>query len=90
MIPWQLNLFQHFSETNDFSRLLISQDKDEVCLTFGTYDADYLNYLRDPKAKNKGFLKMKACGPWDVSNHFEMETLAQVLVALTLPANAIA
>ena len=56
---------------------LISQDRNEVYLTFATFGADYVDYIRggtfDPE---KAFLSMHEAGPYDTDHVEQMRNLA--------------
>lgn len=81
--------------------MLISQDRNEVYITFGRSEGgeggdggdrsnrSYLRYLRNGEL-NGSYLKMQTYGPWDIRYRENMESLAKVLVAIILAAKRVA
>lgn len=73
---------------NENSRLLISQDDDQVWLTFAEYDKEYEDYIRNippmrrKKSKKRSFLTMCEHGPWDIDNPEMMRQLGSLILAL--------
>jgi hypothetical protein len=68
------------------SRLLVSQDRHEIYLTFASCDATYINYLKDKKAQPGGYLTMKTYGPWVIDDARSMKHFATIVVAITMLA----
>ncbi|KAI0435027.1 hypothetical protein F5Y09DRAFT_158661 [Xylaria sp. FL1042] len=73
-------------------RLLISQDRDEIYLTFAEFDADYVDYVchkpidpHEPR-RPRSFLTMTEYGPFDVGNRKAMKKLGELVLGLALGA----
>jgi hypothetical protein len=66
--------------------LVVSQDRDEIFLTFASFHADYLRYLtdRDGPTTDNSFLVMQSYGPFKTYNAGNMRLFAQIIVAITL------
>lgn len=63
-------------------RLLVSQDRDEIYLTWASYNDDYVKYLTDPTFDGSlgwPFLEMNEIGPFMTRNHRHMRRLAQYI-----------
>ncbi|KAL2814678.1 hypothetical protein BDW59DRAFT_177902 [Aspergillus cavernicola] len=74
-------------KVNDkFRRLLISQNRHEIYLIIAEYDAEYVDYITNPKRDKKcnSFIKMNEYGPWDISNRNQVESIASIILAVTL------
>lgn len=56
-------------------RLLISQDRDGIYLTFARYNQSYLAYLLRAGTPTQSFLWMECYGPWRISNADNMKQL---------------
>ncbi|KAK2811373.1 hypothetical protein FQN50_002251 [Emmonsiellopsis sp. PD_5] len=72
-------------------RILISQDRHEIYLTFAEYSADYVKYLNGTLGPNEspGFLMMYEFGPWDNTERVkDMKHLSSILLAIVLRARA--
>lgn len=71
-------------------RIHVSQDRQEIFLTFAEYDDDYLAYLNDktPRSTAPSFLTMHQYGPWDTENPSDMAKLGPILLAIALYADA--
>ena len=76
--------------TNEFRRLLISQDSHEIYITIGEYGEQYEEYLRTSKPtaqKNPtepSFLTMRQYGPWKTNVERQTKQVAMLLLACTL------
>lgn len=70
--------------SNQSSRPLFAQNRDEVFATLGSYGPEYLEYLetgmRDPAA----FLEMQSVGPWKTASAAQMYNLACLVVSILL------
>ncbi|KAF7114668.1 hypothetical protein CNMCM5793_009619 [Aspergillus hiratsukae] len=68
----------------NFSRLLISQDNDEVYLTLASDQAQYRDYLKDaaaaPSEAHETFLYMRSYGPWTID---EPQHLKHLMAAIS-------
>jgi hypothetical protein len=62
---------------------MVSEDRDEIFLTFGTLDRHYLRYLHDSDAP-KRFLELHTYGPFRIDNAVRMEQLAGIVLAYVL------
>ncbi|PYI32579.1 hypothetical protein BP00DRAFT_424761 [Aspergillus indologenus CBS 114.80] len=69
-----------------FRRLLISQNRLQIFLIVAEYDAEYVDYVTNPKRKEecKSFLRMHEFGPWDIVNSKEVGDIAAIILAVTL------
>ena len=67
-------------------RALVSQDHQEIYLTFAEYDEQYVEYIRDEHLttkKSHSFLTMNEFGPLYINNHQHMMRLGIYILALT-------
>jgi hypothetical protein len=71
-------------------RVLISQDRHEIYLTFAEYDSNYVKYLCKTLRKNEnpGFLTLHTFGPWETTRVSDMKKLGSILLAIALRAEA--
>ncbi|PWY86572.1 hypothetical protein BO94DRAFT_624752 [Aspergillus sclerotioniger CBS 115572] len=71
-------------------RVLVSQDRHEIFLTFADYGFDYVKYLNNTLGPDEkpGFLTMHQFGPWDTTRGGDMKQLGSILLALALRARA--
>ncbi|PWY87803.1 hypothetical protein BO94DRAFT_574909 [Aspergillus sclerotioniger CBS 115572] len=69
-------------------RILISQDRHEIYLTFAEYDANYIRYLNNTLGKDEkpGFLTLHVFGPWDTTRAGDVKQLGSILLAIALRA----
>ncbi|OOF90468.1 hypothetical protein ASPCADRAFT_179013 [Aspergillus carbonarius ITEM 5010] len=69
-------------------RILISQDRHEIYVTFAEYDATYIRYLNNTLGKDErsGFLTLHVFGPWDTTRARDMKELGNILLAVALRA----
>ncbi|KAI0970014.1 hypothetical protein F4678DRAFT_480727 [Xylaria arbuscula] len=67
-------------------RLLVSQDRHNIYLTFAVYNADYVDYICDRAIRDNAFLTMKEYGPFDISQRKAMEMLGELVLAYALQA----
>ncbi|KAI9925212.1 hypothetical protein MW887_006132 [Aspergillus wentii] len=103
MAGWILHDEEHSREVPLSSRLLVSQNRNEIFLTFASYSPEYVKYLmmkdhskgpgllkyfKQNRSKDPGFLTMQEYGPWDIYNHVHMRHLSKVLMAFNLEATA--
>lgn len=72
-----------FCLTTDDSRLMISQDQQEIYVTIARYDDDYVSYLRQEQA-NESFLEMTDYGPFSVKESLQMKVLSRLMLAFSL------
>lgn len=70
---------------------LLSQDHNEIYLTQASFSQKYVKYLQGNRATrcslnpNKDvFLHMQEYGPWFINSSTNMQSLAGLIVALTL------
>ncbi|KAI5927924.1 hypothetical protein F4810DRAFT_163852 [Camillea tinctor] len=63
-------------------RFLISQDKNELWLSKGTYDAAYVDYISG-RSINQSFLKMESIGPYYIEDYRDIKEICQIILALT-------
>ncbi|KIX04749.1 uncharacterized protein Z518_05619 [Rhinocladiella mackenziei CBS 650.93] len=77
----------------NFTRLLVSQDRHQIFLTFATFDKSYVAYVSgNLKAKvrqsngsdSNPFLKMNEFGPFDTKSESHMRCLGYYILAFTL------
>ncbi|KAI0810311.1 hypothetical protein GGR55DRAFT_646127 [Xylaria sp. FL0064] len=66
-------------------RLLISQDRDDIYLTFAEFDASYVDYIRH-RSNTTSFLTMNEYGPFSVGNKDSMKELGELVLVLALRA----
>ncbi|RHZ55926.1 uncharacterized protein CDV56_104155 [Aspergillus thermomutatus] len=62
---------------------MVSEDREEVFLTFGTLDRHYLRYLQNKDAPKK-FLELHTYGPFRIDSAGHMEQLASIVLAYVL------
>lgn len=69
--------------------LLISQDREEIYLTFAEYDDAYVDYIkqRSNPSEKLSLMSMREFGPWKIESREDMEHLSRFLLAFTLRAN---
>ncbi|KAB8200084.1 hypothetical protein BDV34DRAFT_230615 [Aspergillus parasiticus] len=69
-------------------RVLVSQDRHEIYLTFAEYSEDYVKYLNNTLGKDEspGFLTLHGFGPWDTDRVGDMKDLGRILLAIALRA----
>ncbi|KAG7291139.1 hypothetical protein NEMBOFW57_001150 [Staphylotrichum longicolle] len=70
-----------------FCRLLISQERHEVYLTFAVFDADCVDYIRGAVGatqlpSTQGFMQMHEYGPFSTTTRSHMQGLGELVVAL--------
>lgn len=72
------------------SRLLISQDRHEIYLSFAEYQEEYVKYLTNTQRRKAtpAFLTMHQYGPWDTQNAFHMRDIGKILLAIALRAKS--
>jgi hypothetical protein len=68
------------------SGLLISQDFDDISLSFYGYDNGYSQYLENGTQTPRSFLKVQTFGPYNVNDGLVMKRFAICFVAITLLA----
>ncbi|RFU24864.1 hypothetical protein B7463_g11473, partial [Scytalidium lignicola] len=69
---------------NPERRPIVSQDRDQIFVTFAGYDANYLRYLGgDPGPVS--FLTMHEFGSWDIRNPDHMNFFGALVVAIATP-----
>ncbi|KAJ9218094.1 hypothetical protein DTO166G4_485 [Paecilomyces variotii] len=69
--------------------VIISQDYNELYITFASYHQDYLDYLKKENAKvtENTYLSLQTYGPFVTEYRDDMERFATLIVAMTLAAN---
>lgn len=66
-------------------RLLISQDRHEIYLTFAEFDATYVDYISHRKTKTReAFLEMRPYGPFSIGDKTRMKVLGELVLAFAL------
>ncbi|KAB8257905.1 hypothetical protein BDV32DRAFT_151882 [Aspergillus pseudonomiae] len=70
------------------SRVLVSQDRHEIYLTFAEYGANYVKYLNNTLGQEESpdFLTLHEFGPWDTCKAGDMKDLGRILLAIALRA----
>lgn len=81
------------------SRLLVSQDRENIYLTFAEFNSSYVHYIREttpgpnvstPRGKKpstgSNFLKMNEYGPFNIGKDNHMDSLGHILLAFTIRA----
>ncbi|KAH9890297.1 hypothetical protein F4778DRAFT_753258 [Xylariomycetidae sp. FL2044] len=76
------------AENINDKRLLISQDRNEIYLTFAVYDADYVDYIRGRQYDKRSFLVMNEFGPFHTEVQSHMHVLAKIMLAFSLEKQA--
>ena len=78
--------FHILSDADTCRRLIISQDRHEIYLTYATYDAAYVDYVtgrvKDPSADT--LMVMNEFGPFVISKEKHMTSLAKYVLAFCL------
>jgi hypothetical protein len=64
-------------------RLLVSQDRHEIFITFATFDAKYVDYIRH-RGAGESFLEMQTYGPFDIGDKGPMRLLGEIMLAFAL------
>ncbi|GFF37427.1 hypothetical protein IFM58399_04889 [Aspergillus lentulus] len=88
LIECKLKLARTLCHRCNFKRLrrfifMVSEDRDEIFLTFGTLDRHYLRYLHNSDAP-KRFLELHTYGPFRIDSAVHMEQLAGIVLAYVL------
>lgn len=70
------------------NRVLVSQDRHEIYLTFAEYNANYVKYLNSTMGGNerREFLTLHAFGPWKITRVSDMQSLGSILLAIAMRA----
>jgi hypothetical protein len=68
------------------SALLISQDNGQIYLIFASYSSGYVKYLERKGPMKDQFMEMHQFGPWNITNHRQMEDLSKIILAFVLRA----
>lgn len=63
--------------------MLVSQDKDEIYVTFARYNDEWLKYLNGQPCTTS-LMTMHRYGPWSINDGEAMEAAAIILLATTL------
>ncbi|KAK2762227.1 hypothetical protein FQN54_001237 [Arachnomyces sp. PD_36] len=89
MVGWVANGAPKWSAEFKGRHLLISQDRDEIYLTFAQFDEAYRDYVmqKRPPTDPPSFMKMREYGPWKTKNTKDMAHLSRFLLAFTLWVN---
>ncbi|KAI3331304.1 hypothetical protein F4824DRAFT_476196 [Ustulina deusta] len=72
-----------------YRRLLISQDRHEIHLTFASFDDGYVDYICHKNQQNGGpvfHLAMSEYGPYDVGDSVAMGMLGEIVISYALEA----
>ncbi|KAH8427659.1 uncharacterized protein LDX57_005370 [Aspergillus melleus] len=91
MVAWILKDLDEFGCLNlPGRRLHVSQNRNEIYITFAEYDDEYMNYLKDRSSSDPDlhFLTMHQYGPWKTSIQAHMRDLGQLLLAICLRAHS--
>lgn len=74
------------NQASNNSRLIVSQDRHQIFVTFASCPQAYFSYIdrENREATNDAFLTMQRFGPWRIDNHQDMRHFAQLIVAITL------
>lgn len=71
--------------TNDMNyRLTVSQDREEIYISFFEYSRNWVNYLRGGRIDLAGLATLKTYGPWCINNGAQMSHLAEIILAICL------
>lgn len=65
----------------------MSQNESQIFITFAEFHHDYVDYLTDKNIRvlsPNAFIEMNRYGPWDTGIAAEMESLATILLAVTI------
>jgi hypothetical protein len=65
-------------------RIIISQDNDEVFVTFAEYDSNWLRYLRNGTLNLTSVMTMTQYGPWRLDDVTMVRDLAEIILAISL------
>ncbi|OXV05752.1 hypothetical protein Egran_06480 [Elaphomyces granulatus] len=65
-------------------RILLSQDRDEIYISFAEYDNNWETYLCSGKVANAGFMVVNRFGPWRIGNVSKMRHFAEIILAFSL------
>ncbi|KAI0141198.1 hypothetical protein GGR57DRAFT_487535 [Xylariaceae sp. FL1272] len=94
MAAW-VNEMPPLSKQDKYHRLLISQDRHEVYLSFVEFDQSYVHYIKQrapPSTTASGpqpsHLKMQEYGEFDTGNRTHMQSLGELVLAYALQACA--
>ena len=86
--PSLIKLLLTFASTR---RLLISQDRGEIFLTFASFDKPYVAYIQGRSTPQHGepesFLRMHEFGPFNTSVADHMRELGYITLAFALQAS---
>ncbi|KAI1422363.1 hypothetical protein F5Y12DRAFT_624094 [Xylaria sp. FL1777] len=84
--PRNLDAIRANKETKQ--RLLISQDRHQIYLTFARFDADYVDYIchKTHDAQEVSSLVMHEFGPFDVGVKLDMERAGELILGYALEA----
>lgn len=76
------------SNLRHYSRILISQDRDQIFITLAQYKGDYLDYLQGKPATSEAFLRMFLFGPYNTFVPHHMESFGNEISELLTYAGA--
>ncbi|KAK2793826.1 hypothetical protein FQN50_009973 [Emmonsiellopsis sp. PD_5] len=74
------------TDAADGSRIIISQDRQEIHISVAEYNADYINYLQTGDIRNNPFMVIHQFGPWNTNSAAAMSELGPILLAISLNA----
>jgi len=80
-------IYLRFSLTEFTSRLLISQDRNQIYLSFASFTADYVDYICDEQGISPNpvsLLRMNEYGPFDVGSQSNMSQLGELVLGYAL------
>jgi hypothetical protein len=70
-------------------RLLVSQDRHEIYLTFARFSSGYVKYLKEGIKEGEPFLLMHEFGPFDIKHMRHMKKLGETILAFTLQMSSL-
>ncbi|KAF2969049.1 hypothetical protein GQX73_g4471 [Xylaria multiplex] len=84
MAAWIASDPPHRREGAEYSRVLISQDYEEIYIIIAKFDRDYVDYIRGKPFEKTSFLKMQAYGPFITGDYDQMSCLGHLLLAFMI------
>lgn len=70
--------------SNDQSRLLIAQDRQEIFVVIATFNKDYARYLEGKSIGSPSFMTMQEYGPFQTASPSHMERFAQFVIGFCI------
>ena len=65
-------------------RVIISQDGNEVYLTFPEFDQFWIRYIQNGRLDRAGHMTMRKYGPWKIEKSHDIEHFAAIFLATCL------